>query len=353
MRRRAILLSTVLLLAACGGSSKPGSSGPPATIGQGARSTSDVFEVDVSFDAPWSRNFGSSREWYSPDTGLYRAELRRRGKTFASVYNGSTITRQADGKVFRAEGERAMLRFFVERPNIFETPGLVGIRNYLDGFGKPDFHTRPHDGGRSLRVDWHFVDDGIDAHIHYTVRILSRVHLRTARNKGLFAPLTGPLSGELKQSAPGTHPHFGEQALWFGPALPGGGKAVTAYEKRGANVFTGEEGTTDVLYTTMYRLPRSVLPPGAPTGTTGTYPGLGDDRLADLRIDCVPKNTRFGSFAMTGPSSPITLANGTRAQLYAGDPSRFAVKASSTVCQISSWGGTDRLRRFARRLRPL
>jgi hypothetical protein len=346
VRRQAIILSTVLLLAACGGSSGP-------ALGLGARSTSDVFELEVSFDGRWSRELGSSHEWYSPRTGFYRVEKGSKGRAFASVYDGSTITKRINGKIARIEGEGAMLRYIVARPNIFDSPGLVAIRAYLGGFGKPDLQVKPNDGGRSFSVDWHFVDEGIDTHVHYTVRVRSRMHLGAARSKGLLAPIDGPLAGELRQSPPGTRPHFGEQALWFGPKLPVGGRAVTVLESRGADVFVGGESAANIRYTTMYRLPRSAVPAGVPVRTAGTYPGLGDELPVDVRVDCVPESTRLGLLAMRGARSRITLANHIPATLYVGGPGGFAVRAAGTVCQIQSRGGMDRLRRFARELRPL
>src|SRR5205085_5379748 len=110
---------------------------------------------------------------------------------------------------------------------------------------------------------------------------------------------------------------------------------------------------------TFYRLPRSALPalpappPGRPRGTTDTYPGVSDERPTDVSVDCVAESSRSGGFLTSGPSSPITLANGTRAQVYVGGAG-LVVRVSGTVCLITGWTGTgDLLHRFARELRPL
>jgi hypothetical protein len=332
MRRLSIVLAALILLGGCGG-------GPSIPISRDDRSTTDFFRLDVSIKGPVTQLSGSSHEWYSPGSGLYRAETRTGDTSSVTVYDGSAITKLVNGRIFRVEGGPAMLRYFTAHSSSFAPLGTIAVRTYLGHVHQPGFSA--HAGGRSFDFDFHLgFENGRDDRVHATVHVRGRMSLREARSKGLLEAPTGRLAGELRQSPPGTHPRFGEHALWFGPRLPGGGKAVTALEMRGS-VPGGE--SAPIRYMTVYRLPRSAIPANVPVHTAGTYPGLG----GLLPIDRVVLCTVVPSTATPDPltaGSPITLADGTHARADAR-----AVYVGHTRCDV----GSARLMRFVRRMRSL
>jgi hypothetical protein len=339
MRRAlALLLGAAWVVAGCG------SSGSPLT--RGDQHSRDVFELAAKFEGDAAKLLGSSREWYSPGTGFYDADRRLRDKNARSVYNGATIFHRVDRRVFRQEGAPAVLHAIASRHVIFELPAVVAVDAYLRGKRSPDLVVKPHDGGRSFAVDFHYREEGGDTHFRYRVDVRRRETLAEARKHGRFGALDGRVVGVFKQSPPGTRPHFGERAYWFGPRL-GAAKAVTALESWGYDPFTTDapprtSTKPGASYTTIYRLPKSTLPPPYPDQAGAIYPGIG----AILPIDIeVRTQERHGSF-LPGllPSTrgrPITLRSGQRATLYVNpytQGSRSGITADivfdSTVCFV-------------------
>ena len=130
---------------------------------------------------------------------------------------------------------------------------------YMRGVQSPAFKIRPEDGGRALSVDLDLGPEGGYRHVRLRVAVKSRVALASARARGLFTAPHGRPSGFSQQSAPGTPPHFGERAYWFGPTL-GEAKAVTALERWGSEPAGAGGQRLPTEYTTVYRLPSSAAP---------------------------------------------------------------------------------------------
>ena len=339
MRPRTLVLAAVILLTGCGG-------GRSMPISRGDRSTTDFFELDVSIKGPVAQLSGSSHEWYSPGSGLYRAEAHSGRTSSVTVYDGSAITKLVSGRIFRIEGGPAMLRYVTAHPSSFASVGTTAVGTYLGRIHQPGFAVASHAGGRSFDLDYRLgFENGRDDHVHATVHVRGRMSLREAKSKGLLEPPTGGLAGEFRQSPPGTHPRFGEHALWFGPRLPGGGKAVTSFEMRGSDVFMqgGLGDRAPIRYTTVYRLPRSAIPSNVPVQTAGTYPGLGRIFPIDVLVQCtvIPSTATPDPFTA---GSPITLVDGTHARADAD-----AVFVGHTRCDV----GSARLVRFVSRMRSL
>src|SRR5437764_3935748 len=253
MRKVAVLIAAACALAGCGSSGSP--------ISRADRNNGDVYELSAKFEGKAAAFFGSSHEWYSPGTGFYDVDQQLRGKHVRSTYDGTTITHRVDAKVFREEAAPAVLHAIAARHVIFESPAIVALDAYLRGRHSPDLVVTPHDGGRSFAVDFHYRDEGGGTHFRYRVRIRSRQSLAEARKRGRFRPLEGEVVGAFKQSPPGSRPHFGEQAYWFGPRLAEA-KAVTALESWGYDPFRTDEpprasSRRAASYTAVYRLPKS------------------------------------------------------------------------------------------------
>lgn len=280
-----------------------GSDSPRITVG-----SSDMFELVARFEGPWAQVVGTPHEWWSPREGFYRADHATARDPFMSVYDGVTMTRRRGDKVFRIEGERAMLRYLVSRPSWFELPAIVAVRQYLRQERSDTVHVTPSRSGRSFAVDIHIRDEnGVDDHIRYTVDVRGAISLQEARARGLLRPLTGPLAGILKQSRPGTRPHFGEAGYWFGRTL-GKARAVTLLEQRGGDPVRGDDATQPPSYTTIYRFP----------GTRAAdYPGLGDQGPSDIRVECRARERGSLPGVTAGAKGrPVRLADGTAATLY-------------------------------------
>jgi hypothetical protein len=303
-RLRAHLLALAIAAAfASGGAAASGSDAPPIE-----GNSSDMFELVVRFDGPWAQLFGSPHEWWSPRTGYYHADHTTAREAFESVYDGATMTRRRGGKVFRVQGERAMLRYLASRPSLFELPAIVAVRQYLRHEHSSDFRVTPSRGGRSFAVDIHYRDEnGVDDHIRYTVDVRSAISLQEARARGLLRPLTGPVTGMLKQSRPGTRPHFGQAGYWFGPKL-GKARAVTLLEVRGADPLRGSDRARPPSYTTIYRF-RGARP--------ADYPGLGEEGPSDIRVECRAREKGWlPGVSATAKGRPIRVAGGRPATLY-------------------------------------
>jgi hypothetical protein len=302
-RPRALLVAIAgAAVFAFAGGAAAGSDTPPITA-----DNSDMFELVTRFDGPWAQVFGTSHDWWSPRTGFYRADHTTAREPFLMVYDGAAMTRRRGGKVFRVEGEPAMLRYLASRPSVFELPAIAAVRQYLRHERPQAVRVTPKDGGRSFAVDIHYQDEnGVDEHIRYTVEVLSAVSLQDARARGLLQPPTGALAGILKQSRPGTRPHFGQAGYWFGPRL-GKARAATLLEQRGGDPVRGDR-TRPPSYTTIYRYP------GA---HAADYPGLGNQGPSDIRVEC---RAREGSWlpgvAPGAKGRAIRIAGGTRATLY-------------------------------------
>jgi hypothetical protein len=314
MRRAGALLGAACVLAGCGSS---GSTPAPAD----RHSRDGVLELVAKFEGKAATLLGSSHEWYSPRTGFYDVERRVRGKDARSVYDGATIVHRVDSRVYRQEGAPAVLHAIASRHALFELPAIVAVDAYLRGKKSPDLVVQPHDGGRSFAVDFHYRDEGGGTHFRYRVDVRRRESLAEARKHGMFGALDGKVVGVFEQSPPGTRPHFGERAYWFGPHL-GAAKAVTALESWGYDPFKTDAPprTSTRLaasYTTVYRLPKSAFPPPYPDQAGAIYPGIGTILPIDILVEA---QERHGSF-LPGllPSAkglPITLRSGQRATLY-------------------------------------
>jgi hypothetical protein len=356
MRVASLVLALVVTLCGCRGGRSPSGS---AAIKPSDRSSTDLFELVAEFEGHGAKALGSSREWYAPATDLYRVEHRveRPGdvQRIVDVYDGSTITRRTNDGLFRIEGERAMLEDVASRPVIFVAPAIVAVRSYLHRQHLKEFEVEPRDGGRAFDVDWHYVDEGVDTHFRYRVQVRSRLSEREARARGLLRPPTGNLVGIFKQSPPGTPPHLGQRAYWFGDRL-GQAKAVTALERRGGDPFTLDAGFERAAdYTTLYRFPR----PGVPA--PARYPGLGETLPVDVRVQCQPKEKGFLPGLAPGTrGSPLELEDGTRATLYSSEYEQGTgrgvnadIVVGTTVCFVSGLISPDEFRRLAPTLRPL
>lgn len=250
-----------------------------------------------------------------------------------------------------------MMRFTAAHLSIFEVPGIVALRQHFDGGNSDSLKIKEKDGGRAFDVDLHFGTDTGSVRIRYTVEVRDRISLAEARDRGLLRPLSGHVVGEFRQSPPGTPPHFGQRAYWFGPTF-GEAKAVTALEQRGGDPFRGEpeQGTK---YTTMYRLPASAAPAAASVNTAGTYPGLGNELAIDIRVECNPQRAKFLP-QQTRAGLELTLADGERATVYVEPYSRgdregvFAdVVVGGTVCFVRGLVSLGEFKRLLPTLRPL
>jgi hypothetical protein len=111
----------------------------------------------------------------------------------------------------------------------------------------------------------------------------------------------------MKQSRPGTRPHFGEAGYWFGRTL-GRARAATLLEQRGADPFRGDDRARPPSYTTIYRFPGTRVP---------DYPGLGPQGPSDVRLECRAREPgQLPGVYPTTKGRPFRLADGTRARLY-------------------------------------
>jgi hypothetical protein len=338
MRRAGALLAAACVLASCGSSG--------STLTRDDRHSHDVFELIAKFEGKAATFLGSSHEWYSPGTGFYDVDRRVHGQRARSMYNGQTIFHRVDRKVFRQEGATVVLHAIASRHVLFELPAIAAVDAYLRGKHSPDLVVSPHDGGRSFAVDFHYRDEGGDTHFRYRVDVRSRESLAVALKHGLFRALDGRVVGVFKQSPPGSRPHLGERAYWFGRRL-GAATAVTALEAWGYDPFTTDApprtgAKPAATYTTIYRLPKSTLPPPYPDQAGAIYPGIGTILPIDIQVET---QERHGSF-LPGllPSTkgrPITLRSGQRATLYINpytQGGRSGVTADivfgSTVCFV-------------------
>jgi hypothetical protein len=303
-RLRALLVAIASAAAlASTGVAASGSDSPGITAG-----SSDMFELVARFEGPWAQVVGTPHEWWSPREGFYRADHATARDPFMSVYDGVTMTRRRGDKVFRVEGERAMLRYLVSRPSWFDLPAIAAVRQYVRHERPDAIRVTPDRSGRSFAVDIHIRDEnGVDDHIRYTVDVLSAISLQEARTRGLLRPLTGPLVGILKQSRPGTRPHFGQAGYWFGRSL-GKARAVTLLEQRGADPLRGDERARPPSYTTIYRFPGS---------RPADYPGLGNQGPSDVRVECRAREKGWlPGVSANQKGRAFRLADGTAATLY-------------------------------------
>jgi hypothetical protein len=313
MRKAGALLAAAFALSGCGSSGSP--------VQRADRHSRDVFELSAKFEGSAATLLGSSHEWYSPGTGFYDVDHRFGGNRAGSTYDGTTITHRVGAKLFRQEADPAVLHAIAARHIIFESPAIVALDAYLGRRQWPDLVVRPHDGGRSLAVDFHYRDEGGDTHFRYRVRIRSRESLDQARKIGRFRALEGHLVGAFKQSPPGSRPHFGERAYWFGPRLAEA-KAVTALESWGYDPFRTDEpprtsARRAASYTAVYRLPKSIVPPPYPDEADSIYPGIGAILPIDILVETQERRGSFLPGVLPGtPHRPIVLRDGRRATLY-------------------------------------
>src|SRR5215218_11139635 len=63
--------------------------------------SSDMFELVARFQGAWAQIAGTPHEWWSPRTGYYHADHATAREPFVTVYDGVTMTRRLDGKLFR------------------------------------------------------------------------------------------------------------------------------------------------------------------------------------------------------------------------------------------------------------
>jgi hypothetical protein len=343
-RPRALLVVLVTVAMLGSGRAASGADAPPISA-----TSSDVFELVARFDAPWGRVFGAPHEWWSPRTGFYRADHETAREPSLSVYDGATMTLRRDGKLFRVEGEAPMLRYLASRQSLFQQPAIVAVRAYLRHERLDAVRVIPSDGGRSFAVDIHYRDEnGVDEHIRYTVEVREAISLGEARARGLLTPLTGRLVGMLKQSRPGTRPHFGQTGYWFGRTL-GKARAATLLEQRGGDPVRGDDRTRPPSYTTIYRFPGAGI---------ADYPGLGSQGPSDIRVECRARESWLPGVAPGAKGRRIRIAGGTRATLYM-EPytqgSRSGVTANivvgGTACFIHGLIAPQDLVRLARTFR--
>ena len=308
-----------------------------------------LLELVAHFQGPWAQIAGTPHEWWSPRTGVYRADHSSAREGFDAVYDGTSITRRKQGRVFRIEGERAMLRYLVSHESFFELPAIAPVRQYVRGDRSTAMRVTPTRGGRAFGVVFTFHGDTATTQIRYSVEVRSRLTLDEARHRGLLQALEGRVAGQLQQSRPGTAPHFGEAAFWFGSRF-GGAHAVTALEQRGGDPVLMDErrGTT---YTTMYRLPGPVRRPW--------YPGLGPQQPIEVRVECRAKEpNQLPGLSSSARGTAIRLADGTRATRY-DEPylqgSRSGVwgdiVVGGTVCFVHGLIPPETFRRLAPTLR--
>jgi hypothetical protein len=302
-RPRALFIAVAIVAALASGGAASGSDTPPIRA-----TSSDMFELVARFERPWAQTFGTPHEWWSPATGYFRADHTTGREPFESVYDGATMTRRRGGKLFRVEGERALLRYLVSRPSLFELPAIAAVRQHVMHERSETLRVTPSSDGRSFAVDIHYRDEnGVDEHIRYTVEVRSAISLREARSRGLLRPLTGQLAGILKQSRPGTRPHFGQAGYWFGRTL-GKARAVTLLEQRGGDPVRGDDRARPPSYTTIYRYPGSRV---------ADYPGLGEQGPSDIRVECRAREKgQLPGVYPTTRGRRIRLGDGTAATLY-------------------------------------
>jgi hypothetical protein len=313
--------------------------------------STDVFELVTTFDGQLASKLGGSHEWYSPAFNRFRADrsIPGRGKLLA-VYDGSAVSRRNWDGLFRIEGERAMLRSLMTHLNLLEEPGVYVADRYLRKGSEPDFRITAHDDGRRFDVDWHWKgENGFDTHVHLTVRVNSRITAADAKRRGIFVHPTGKVVGILKQSPPGTRPHFGERPYWFGPTL-GAARAVTVIERSGGDAIEATRQGRGQSYMTVYRLPRTGLWTWA---RSITYPGFSHQPY-DVWVDCRPARISFL------PGRTITLRNGQHARLkfeeyqQANRRGVFAeILAGKTVCLVNGLISPPQFERLVTTLRPL
>jgi hypothetical protein len=301
--RLPILAASIVAAVALGGGAARGADAPRID-----GNSTDVYELVARFQGPWTRLFGSSHEWWSPRTGYYRVDNARPREPFQAVYDGASMTRRSGTKVFRVEGESAMLRYLASRQSMFDLPAIEAVRQDLRHQQFADVRVTPRDGGRSFDVDIHYRDEnGVDEHIRYTVDVRASMTLDEARARGLLRPLEGRVVGILKQSAPGTHPHLGQAGYWFGRSL-GKARAVTLLEERGADPARGSDRMRPPSYTTIYRFPGS---------RPADYPGLGNQGPSDIRVECRAREKGWlPGVSATTKGRPVRVAGGKAATLY-------------------------------------
>jgi hypothetical protein len=172
-----------------------------------------------------------------------------------------------------------------------------------------------------------------------------------------FAPLHGKLVGAFAQSPPGTPPHFGEGAYWFGPAL-GAARAKTLLEHWGLDWerFPPERQLTQ--YETVYRLPPSALPAELANERRSNYPGLGEKPPSEVWVTCEPRQRGFLPAVGRGTRPrALRLATGERAQLYSGgfvlhgrEGVTSVIVVGRTVCIVDGLVPPAQFRALARTL---
>ena len=298
-----VLAVAIAAVLAAGGGTASGADAPRLDA-----KSSDLFELVVRFQGPWAQIFGAPHEWWSPRTGFYRADHTTAREPFLSVYDGVTMTRRRGDRLFRVEGERALLRYLASRPSLFELPAIVAVRQYVRHERSEALRVTPSHDGRSFAVDFHYQDEnGVDDHIRYTVDVRGATSLHEARARGVLRPLTGRLVGILKQSPPGTRAHFGQAGYWFGPRL-GAARAVTLLEQRGGDPIRGDDRARPPSYATVYRFPGARV---------ADYPGLGNQGPSDIRVECRAREKGWLPGVAPGARGrPIRIAGGTAATLY-------------------------------------
>ena len=346
MRSRAgVALLVAVASAGCGGG------GPPRIDRDDSRS-SDVFELRTTVGGAL-RALGTAREWYSPRNRLFRVEHPTEDESFRMTYDGRAVTRRVRAGVVRvtASHTRAM-RDFTEQLSIFEAPGIYVTKLYLRQL-PPDesVRVRAVDGGRELRATWLGENK---TRVPIRVEILSRRSL----DRRVFRLFRGKLAGAVRQVPPGARPLYGEHAWWFGPRLANA-RAVMTIERFGLDPWVDEQDYPDGYeYETVYRLPRSALPPGLRPAPDRTYPGFGPYSALQVRVVCNDgrRPPPFGVELGTRPER-LRLETGERATLYvnasgrAGEGVTASILVGQTTCFVDGMIAPHEFRRLAPTLR--
>jgi hypothetical protein len=359
------LLGAVVAVALSGGESAGSATGKTAN--------GDVLALETTVTSgPLKRILGTSYEWYSPASGAYRIDHTDKSGHSLVVYDGVTVTRRVDGGIVRVSGTRRFVKALQGWPlTIFAAPGINITNFYRSGRSSPGLRITAKDGGKILDANFHYTDENnLSLHIPFHVVTTRTMTPSQAHAAGVFRPLRGRLVGEFRQSKPGTRPHYGEPAYWFGPTL-GRARAVTMLENWGLQLDSEPSSITgryqsnpgadrrNAHYETIYRLPPAAAPP-AHSNPPNLYPGVGNTNPADIDVDCKPAHRPFPAGSLLSKKgTPITLDDGEHASLKISRYTQFyrdgvfaAVVTRKTVCGVNGLISAAQLRKLARALRP-
>ena len=338
------------------------------------RMTDQLVALTANFQGAAASQLGSSREWYSPSSGLFRVERSSQGRRTVVVYDGRTLTRAQDGVSIRATGSRAFVRIAARtsRRPIFSNPAIVVYGAYRSGGATAKaLRIRASNGGRVLDATLSYQGENAPKPAQIPIHVVRTGELpeSAARSSGLLTPPRGRVVGETHQAPAGAHPSFGEPGFWFGATL-GRARAMTTIEKWGADAVyspspvgayhTGAAARRQATYETVYRLPSVAVknlhltrPPDTP------FPGLGVLGPRDIWVQCFPSSRGLPGLQPSTPGTPITISGGRHAMLYVQaytQGSREGVWADivvgKSVCYSQGLISEREFRRLARTLRP-